>query len=103
MPNNKETIEKLSNILEKAEVFLREGNIKECLKHYKDMCKEYEDIDDYCTASYFYKKCLDISKRFKNLEGEIAALIGLGKCEENVFNINKSMEYMEKALNVVLN
>lgn len=97
----KENIEKISGVLEKAELCLRAADITECLKNYKAIAVEYEQIKDYCTASYFYKKNLDISKKFSNLEGEIAALVDLGKCEANVLNINKSMDYMEKALEVV--
>ena len=58
----------------------------------------FEELDDYETASYFYKKCLDISIKAKFVEGEARAYMGLGKCEEEVFNIFNSMSNLETAL-----
>ena len=42
----------------------------------------FEGLKDYETASYFYKKNLDVSVRAKFVEGEAMAYMGLGKCEE---------------------
>lgn len=58
----------------------------------------FEDLDDYETASYFYKKCLDVSIEAKYVEGEAKAYRGLGICEEAVFNIFNSMSNLETAL-----
>lgn len=52
----------------------------------------FEELDDYETASYFYKKCLDVSIEAKFVEGEARAYMGLGICEEEVFNIFNSMK-----------
>ena len=58
----------------------------------------FEDLEDYETASYFYKKCLDVSIEAKFVEGEARAYMGLGICEEEVFNIFNSMSNLETAL-----
>ena len=42
----------------------------------------FEGLKDFETASYFYKKCQDVSIRAKFVEGEAQAYMGLGKCEE---------------------
>lgn len=39
-------------------------------------------MHDYETASYFYKRCLDVSVDNKDIEGEAKAYKGLGICEE---------------------
>ena len=55
-------------------------------------------MNDYETASYFYKKCLDISIEAKFVEGQAKALMGLGICEEKVLNINpNAKDYLETA------
>ena len=51
------------------------------------MAKQFEDLYDYETASYFHKRCLDVSVDFKFIEGEARAYKGLGICEEKVLNI----------------
>jgi hypothetical protein len=53
---------------------------------------------DYETASYFYKRCLNVSIDFKDIEGEARAYRGLGFCEEQVFNIFEAKDYLETAL-----
>ena len=57
-----------------------------------------EELKDFETASYFYKKCLDVSIRAKYVEGEAQAYMGLGKCEEQVLNKHFAMENLETAL-----
>ena len=58
----------------------------------------FQPLNDYETASYFYKKCLDVSIESKNTTGEANAYMGLGICEENVFNIFNAMGNLETAL-----
>ena len=41
---------------------------------------EFEQLSDYETASYFYKRCLDVSVDHKYIEGEAKAYKGLGIC-----------------------
>lgn len=60
--------------------------------------KFIEDLKDYETASYFYKKCLDISVENKFLKGEAKAWKGLGICEEKVMNIYHAMSNLVTAL-----
>ena len=62
------------------------------------MAVKYEGFNDYETASYFHKRCLDISVEFKYIEGEAEALRGLGICEEKVFNKIPAMHRLETAL-----
>jgi len=59
-------------------------------------------LKDYETASYFYQRCLDVSVDNKDLEGEARAYKGLGFCEESVFNIFEAKNYLEKALDKVI-
>ena len=54
--------------------------------------------NDYETASYFYKKCLDVSVEDGLIKGEAEAYQGLGTCEENVLNIFYAMGHLETAL-----
>jgi hypothetical protein len=54
--------------------------------------------NDFETASYFYKKCLDVSIENSLPKGEAEAYQGLGMCEENVNNIFYAMGHMETAL-----
>ena len=49
---------------------MRHDNTKKCLEMYTGVANEFEDLKDYETASYFYKKCLDVSIRAKYVEGE---------------------------------
>jgi len=62
------------------------------------MAKMYEHYKDFETASYFHKRCLDISIEFKYIEGEAQAYQGLGKCEEEVDNKFDAMNNLETAL-----
>ncbi len=55
-------------------------------------------LNDYETASYFYKRGLEVSIEFKDTEGEARAYKGLGSCEEKVLNIFEAMNYLETAL-----
>ena len=49
---------------------------------YQGVAKLFEELNDYETASYFHKRCLDVSIDFKYLEGEARGYKGLGICEE---------------------
>jgi hypothetical protein len=55
-------------------------------------------LSDFETASYFHKRCLDISVEYKYLEGEAKAFKGLGIAEENVMNKEMAKEHLETAL-----
>ena len=55
-------------------------------------------MNDYETASYFYKRCLDVSSDAKSLKGAAKAYMGLGICEEKVLNIFNAMGNLENAL-----
>lgn len=55
-------------------------------------------MSDFETASYFHKRCLDISVEYKYLEGEAKAFKGLGIAEENVMNKEMAKEHLETAL-----
>ena len=55
------------------------------------------EMNDYETASYFYKKCLDVSTEDGHIKGESEAFLGLGKCEEKVLNIFHAKMNMETA------
>jgi tetratricopeptide (TPR) repeat protein len=85
-----------------AENFLREGNFKNCFKKYLEVAKKFEELYDYETASYFHKRCLDVSIDFKFIEGEALSYKGLGICEEKVLNIFQAMSYLETALEKAL-
>lgn len=76
----------------------REGMIKNCLKQYTEVANGFEKLNDYETASYFYKKCLDVSIESREIEGEANAYMGLGICEEKVLNIFNAMGNLETAL-----
>ena len=88
----------LCETLVTAESHHRNGQTKNCLKQYQIVATQFEELDDYETASYFYKKCLDVSIEAKFTEGESRAYMGLGICEEEVFNIFNSMGNLETAL-----
>lgn len=45
-----------------AEEFHRNGQTEKCLERYKKVAKDFQKKYDYETASYFYKKCLDVSE-----------------------------------------
>ena len=88
----------MSDTLVSAENYWREGNFKQCFAAYLKVAKNFETLNDYETASYFHKKCLDMSIDFKYVEGEAKAYMGLGICEEKVLNIFQAMSYLETAL-----
>ena len=67
-----------------AEVDWREGEYRSCFRTYQQVAHRYQDEQDFCTSSYFHKRCLDVSLDFKYFEGEALAYKGLGYCEENV-------------------
>jgi tetratricopeptide (TPR) repeat protein len=73
------------------------------LDQYRKVCQIYEDLNDYETASYFYNRCLNVSREAKFIDGEALAYKGLGICEEKVLNIFESMRYHETALEKVNN
>ena len=95
---SEESLVKLSEDLVQAEDYLREGYTKECIQQYEGICKAYEKLNDYETASYFYNRILEVSKEAKNIDGEAQAYMGLGICEEEVLNPFESMGYHETAL-----
>jgi len=95
---SEDSLKKLYDDLLEAEKYLREGHTIECLHQYEGVCKAYERLNDYETASYFYKRCLEVSKEAKYIDGEAKAYMGLGIWEEKVFNIFESMKYHETAL-----
>jgi tetratricopeptide (TPR) repeat protein len=100
---NQDSLLSLSDNLKQAENYQREGNrennkyIKECLKQYAKVAQQFEELNDWETASYFHKRCLDVSVEYKYSTGEVNALKGLGICEEKVLNIFEAMNYMETA------
>lgn len=93
-----ESLLQLSDNLVSAENFYRENNIPNSLKQQRIVASQFEQLNDYETASYFYKKCLDISIEGQNTEGQAKAYMGLGICEEKVFNIFNAMGNLETAL-----
>jgi len=76
----------------------REGMMDQCLERYREVAKKFENLFDWGTASYFYKKCLDISMESKSLKGEALAWLGLGNCEKESFNKYEAMTNFETAL-----
>lgn len=88
----------MSDTLVSAENYWRDGNFKQCFTAYLNVAKKFENLNDYETASYFHKKCLDMSIDFKYVEGEAKSYMGLGICEEKVLNIFQAMNYLETAL-----
>lgn len=65
---------------------------------YTEVANQFEELEDYETASYFYKKCLDVSVETQYVEGEANAYKGLGICEKKVLNIFNAMGNLETAL-----
>jgi hypothetical protein len=88
----------LKNSLVDGESFQREGDIKNCFKTYVKVAKDFEQLNDFETASYFHKRCLDVSNEFKYVEGQALAFKGLGICEEKVLNKFEAKENLETAL-----
>ena len=62
---SEESLVKLSEDLIEAEKYLREGHTIECIHGYEGICKAYERLNDYETASYFYNRILEVSKEAK--------------------------------------
>ena len=81
-----------------AEMDWREGEFRNCFRIYQSVAARYEQQQDYCTASYFHDRCLEVSLDFKYFEGEAMAHKGLGFCEENVFNKHEAMGQLQTAL-----
>lgn len=88
----------LKESLVDGENFQREGEIKKCFKTYLGVAQQFEALNDFETASYFHKRCLDVSNDFKYVEGQALAFKGLGICEEKVYNKFEAMENLETAL-----
>ena len=88
----------LADILMEAESYHRDGFHDKCLDEYKKVAARFEQLNDFETASYFYKKNLDISLEAKTLKGEAEAWMGLGICEEKVHNKYEAMGNLETAL-----
>jgi len=94
---NEQSLLELSATLVEAEEYHRNAETKHCLKSYSKVATQFEELKDYETASYFYKKCLDVSVEAGLVEGEARAYTGLGICEEEVFNIFNSKGNLETA------
>lgn len=88
----------LKDSLVDGEEFQREGEIKKCFKTYLGVAHSFESLNDFETASYFHKRCLDVSNEFKYVEGQALAFKGLGICEEKVYNKFEAKENLETAL-----
>ena len=94
---HKQMLTQLRQDLLSAEMDWREGEFRNCFRTYQSVAQRYEQQQDYCTASYFHKRCLDVSLDFKYFEGEALAYKGLGFCEENVLNKFEAMRQLETA------
>lgn len=88
----------LKESLVDGESFQREGEIKKCFKTYVGITELFEKLEDFETASYFHKRCLDVSMEFKYIEGQALAFKGLGICEERVLNKFEAQNNFETAL-----
>jgi tetratricopeptide (TPR) repeat protein len=95
---SEESLKKLSEDLVEAEDYLRNGHTIECIHQYEGICKAYERLNDYETASYFYNRILEVSQEAKYIDGEAQAHMGLGICEEKVLNPENARKYHEIAL-----
>ena len=95
---NEESLLELSQNLVSAERYHRDEEVDKCLKQYTAVANQFEQLNDYETASYFYKRCLDVSIEFNSQKGEAKAYMGLGICEEKVMNIFRAMENLVTAL-----
>jgi hypothetical protein len=69
---------------------LKENLARQCFSKYVKVAQQFEELNDYETASYFYKRCLDVSVDATFPEGQAKAYKGLGICEEKVLNIFES-------------
>jgi hypothetical protein len=58
-----ESLLNLSENLKLAENYQKEGKdkIKECFKTYLEVAEQFQKLNDWETASYFHKRCLDVS------------------------------------------
>lgn len=88
----------LKESLVDGESYQREGEIKRCFKTYLQVAADFEGLHDFATASYFHKRCLDVSSEFKYIEGQALAFKGLGICEEKVLNKFEAQTNFETAL-----
>ena len=70
----------LRDSLIQAELCWRDQDSKNCFKTYLSVAEIFEHLNDWETASYFHKRCLDISIEFKYIEGEAKSYKGLGIC-----------------------
>ena len=81
-----------------AELCWRDQDSKNCFKTYLSVAEIFEHLNDWETASYFHKRCLDISIEFKYIEGEAKSYKGLGICQEQVLNKEEAMEHLQTGL-----
>ena len=95
--DQKDTLVKHSNELMNAENYLRQGNFKEAIGRYIEVLGWYKGIGDWETVSYFHHLCLEISRENHYYQGEARALMGLGICEEKVYNTFEAMHFHERA------
>ena len=102
MKFTEETLSELSSLLRQAEKYCNADDTAKSVAEYKKVCLKYEEVKDFPTASYFYQKCLIMSKQTKYPEGEATSYMGLGLCEEGERNITKAQEYYETALEKAL-
>ena len=59
---NQDSLTDLSDRLIEGENYMREdGASKQCFKTYEEVARMFEALDDWETASYFYKRILDVS------------------------------------------
>ena len=98
LEHTKEALTDLRDNLVAGEDLLREGDIMKAFKTYQRVADMFKSYEDYETASYFHKRCLDISQEFKYLEGEARAFHGLGIAEKMVRNKNEAMVHLETSL-----
>lgn len=79
------TADNLNNLrdqLVKGEKKMRKQDFKKAFRIYTGVAEQFEKLKDFQTASYFYKRCLDISTEYKYIEGEAKSYLGLGNAEE---------------------
>lgn len=91
MDTSPQALLNLKDMLIDGEEFQREGEMKKCFKCYLTVAGKFEELNDFETASYFHKRCLDVSNEFKYIEGQALAFKGLGICEEKVYNKEEAM------------
>ena len=89
----------LSRSLSKAEVRPDSERVQKeaALSEYNSMAFNYEDQGDFVTASYFYKKVIELAVSSKNRQYELVGLLGLGKCHEQAKMREKAIELLEEA------